>query len=59
VLEVYNLMGTKLQVVYTGYIFAGNGQTIEYRVPELYRTNLVYVLRVGDNIITGKLANTK
>ncbi|MEO6253440.1 MAG: hypothetical protein ABIO79_09055, partial [Ferruginibacter sp.] len=59
ILEVYNMMGSKLQVVYRGHIFAGKGQVIEYRVPQMNRTNLIYVLRIGDKTVTGKLTNIK
>jgi hypothetical protein len=53
------MVGAKLQVVYSGYIYAGKGQTVEYKVPELYRTNLMYVFRVGDKVVTGKLINIR
>jgi hypothetical protein len=58
-LEVYDMAGAKLQVVYNGYLYSGKGRIIEYKVPTLYRTNLMYVLRVGDNIVTGKLINIR
>jgi hypothetical protein len=58
-LEVYDMAGAKLQVVYNGYIYSGKGQTIDYRVPMLYRTNLMYVLRVGNKVVTGKLINIR
>jgi hypothetical protein len=54
-LDVYNMLGQKLQTVYSGYIFAGRGQSVEYKVPAFNRTNLVYILRVGDQQVTGKL----
>jgi hypothetical protein len=58
-LEVYDLSGQKLQVVYHGYIYSGKPQVIEYRVPMLYRTSMVYVLRVDGKMITGKLINIR
>jgi hypothetical protein len=58
-LEVYDLNGAKLQVVYSGYIYSGKPQVIEYKVPVLYRTNLMYVLRVGGKVVTGKLINIR
>jgi len=58
-LEVYDLSGAKLQVVYSGYIYSGKPQVIEYRVPLLYRTNMVYVLRVGGKVVTGRLINIR
>lgn len=58
-LEVYDMSGAKLQVVYNGYIHSGKGQVIDYKVPALYRTNLMYVLRVGGKVVTGKLLNIR
>jgi hypothetical protein len=58
-LEVYNLVGSKLQTVFSGYLAAGKGRAIEYRVPELYRTNLVYVFRIGAKVVTGKVINIR
>jgi len=58
-LEVYAMSGAKLQVVYNGYIYSGKGQVVDYKVPVLYRTNLVYVLRMGGKVVTGKLLNIR
>jgi hypothetical protein len=58
-LEVYNLVGQKLQTVYQGYITAGKGQAVEYKVPVSNRTTLIYVLRVGGQQVTGKLLNVR
>jgi hypothetical protein len=58
-LEVYNMLGQKLQTVYQGYIFAGRGQVVNYAVPSMNRTNLIYVLRVRDQRVTGKLLNIR
>jgi hypothetical protein len=55
VLEVYNALGQKVQTVYQGMVFAGRSQTIEYKVPEANRTNLIYIFRVGGQQATGKL----
>ena len=58
-LEVYNILGQKLQTVYQGYIFKGRGQIITYYVPQLNRTHLIYVLRVGNARVTGKVLNIR
>jgi hypothetical protein len=58
-LEVYNLLGQRLETVYQGYIMAGRGQTVEYNVPLTNRTTLIYLLKVGDQQVTGKLLNRK
>ena len=54
-LEVFNLSGQKIGTLYQGHVEAGVGQTIEYSVPQASRTNLVYVLKMGKERITGKL----
>jgi hypothetical protein len=58
-LEVYNLIGQKVETVFQGYLIEGRGQTIEYKVSPANRTTLIYVLRVGDQQVTGKLLNIK
>jgi hypothetical protein len=53
-LEVYNMLGQKIKSVYQGNIIAGN-QIFELSLPSAQRSNLIYVLRVGDKRVTGKL----
>ena len=53
-LEVYNMAGQKVKTVYTGFIAAGT-QTFELGLPTQQVSNLVYVLRVGDKKVTGKI----
>ena len=55
VLEIYNLSGQKLKTIYQGTIQSGVDQKVEFNVPETDRTNLIYVLRVGKERVTGKL----
>jgi hypothetical protein len=58
-LEIYNMLGARIQTIYTGFVFAGKGQTINYQVPNNYRANLIYKLTVGGKTVTGKLINVK
>jgi hypothetical protein len=53
-LEVYNMMGQKVKTVYQGFISKG-AQTFELSLPAQQISNLVYVLRVGDKKMSGKL----
>jgi len=53
-LEVFNMLGQKVKTVYQGKIIAGN-QNFELSLPAAQRSNLIYVLRVGDKRVTGKL----
>jgi hypothetical protein len=58
-LELYNLLGQKIHTVYEGQVFAGHDQSVEYIVPASQRTNLIYIMKVNDRQITGKLLNNK
>jgi hypothetical protein len=53
-LEVYNMMGQRVKTIYQGLIAAGT-QTFELSMPTQQIANLVYVLRVGDKKVSGKL----
>jgi hypothetical protein len=53
-LEIYNMMGQKVKTVYQGYIAAGT-QVFELSMPKQQVANLVYVLRIGDKKMTGKI----
>jgi hypothetical protein len=53
-LEVYNMMGQKVKTVYQGFITAGT-QTFELSMPKQQISNLVYVLRIGDKKMSGKI----
>jgi ribosomal protein S26 len=53
-LDIYNMTGQKIKTVYTGTIITGV-QTFELSLPTQQVSNLVYVLRVGDKRVTGKI----
>ncbi len=53
-LEVYNIVGQRVSIVYSGYLQANRSQVVEYKAPRL-GTNLIYILRVGGKQVTGKL----
>ena len=53
-LEIYNMMGQKIKTVYQGFIAAG-AQTFELSMPRQQISNLIYVLRIGDRKMSGKL----
>lgn len=54
-LEVYNMLGQKIKTLYTGSIEAGVDMPLEYNVSKADRANLIYILRVGKEKVTGKL----
>ena len=58
-LELFNVMGQKVGTVYQGYIQAGRPLNQEYSVPETNRNALIYVFKVGDQQVTGKLIGMK
>jgi hypothetical protein len=53
-LDVYNALGQKIKTVYQGKINKG-AQNFELRIPTRQQANLIYILRVGDQQLTGKL----
>jgi hypothetical protein len=54
-LELYNTLGQKLKTVFQGRVEAGQVQNFEYNVPNAHRSNLIYIFRVGDQKVTGRL----
>ncbi len=52
-LELFGLTGERLAVIYQGEI--SPKQVITYRVPEKMKRSMVYVLRMGNQVRTGKL----
>jgi hypothetical protein len=59
VLDVYNTAGAKLRTVYQGHISSNMPKTIDFNVPDNQRVHLIYVLRIGEHQVTGKLVNIK
>lgn len=57
-LEVFNMLGQKVKTVYEGTIAVGS-QTFELSLPAQQLSNLVYVLRIGDKRMTGKLIHLR
>jgi hypothetical protein len=53
-MAVFPIVGQKLRTVYQGYILAGK-QNFTLSLPTRQRSNLVYILRMGNKQITGKL----
>lgn len=58
-LDLYNMLGQKVKTVFQGQVEAGKVQTIEYSVPGSQRHNLIYLFRVGDQKVSGKLIGLK
>lgn len=59
ILELYNLNGQKVRTVFQGYVQSGKAQMVDFLVPGYLKTSLVYVFRVGDQQVTGKLIGLK
>ena len=55
ILEIHNVLGQKVAVVYQGYVQAGRELTKEFYVPSKDRNTLIYTFRVGDQKVSGKL----
>jgi hypothetical protein len=58
-LEVVNMVGQKVATVYNGYIKANHNQVVEFRASSIARTNLIYVLKINGQQVSGKLLNAK
>jgi hypothetical protein len=58
-LELYNMLGQRVTVVFEGNVQKGVVQNIEYSVPGSKRSNLIYVFKVGDQKVSGKLIGLK
>jgi hypothetical protein len=48
------MMGQKVKTVYTGFIAAGT-QIFELSLPTQQVANLIYVLRIGNKKMSGKI----
>jgi len=53
-LEVYNMLGQKVKTVYQGHINTGNN-SFELSIPKKQQATLIYIFKVGDKQVTGKL----
>ena len=58
-LELYNTLGQKIAVVYQGYVQAGRQVNKDYLIPKGQRNTLIYVFKVGEQQVTGKLMGLK
>ena len=58
-LEVYDMVGRKMAVVYQGNISANNQKAIKYNVPALSKTPMIFKLSVGNLKTRGSLIPTK
>jgi hypothetical protein len=58
-LEIYNSLGQRIKVVFQGYVEAGRPMVKEFTVPSVQRGMLVYVFRVGNERVTGKLISSR
>jgi hypothetical protein len=56
-LEVYNMLGQRIQTVYTGNIVAGRVQVVEYEAPRTVNGGMIYILKQNGKQVTGKLLN--
>jgi hypothetical protein len=54
-LEIHNVLGQKIAVVYQGHIQAGVEISKEFYVPSKDRGTLIYTFRVGEQKVSGKL----
>ncbi len=55
VLELYDMLGRKMAIVYQGYLQAGIQKTIIYRVPAFHHVPMIYRLKINEKVMNGKL----
>jgi hypothetical protein len=58
-LELYNLTGQRVAMVYEGYVQAGKQLTKEFNASFGQRNALIYIFKVGDQKVSGKLIGLK
>ncbi len=58
-LEVYNMLGQKVGVPFEGQLNAGETRNVEYIAPVNHRSNLIYMLRMNGEQVSGKLMSTR
>jgi hypothetical protein len=56
-LEIYNMLGQRIQTVYNGNIVADRSQVVEYKVSQAIHGGLIYIFKQGGKQVTGKLLN--
>jgi hypothetical protein len=58
-LQVYNALGQNVRTVFSGYLQAGQKQTVSFNVPAAMQSILFYKLQVGDRQAKGKVLQAK
>lgn len=58
-LELFDLQGAKLKTIDIGNVKAGETINVDYAVPGPHRVSMVYKLKIGDHVASGKLINIK
>jgi hypothetical protein len=59
VLEIYNVLGQRLAIIYEGKIDAGVPMDVNYILPSSRDAMLIYKLTMGGKTTTGKIQSTK
>ena len=54
-LEVYNLLGQKVGVVFEGWVEGGVEKSVKYTVPSAMKSSIIYRLKVGDKSVADKV----
>jgi len=59
VLEIYNILGQRLAIIYEGKVDAGVPMDVNYVLPSSRDAMLIYKLTMGGKTTTGKIQSTK
>jgi len=58
-LTIYNMLGQKINTIYNGYVPANKNISVEYRAQKNVQQNLIYILTINGEKVTGKVLNVK
>jgi|GEM_PF-5169686 len=58
-LEIFNMLGQKINTAFQGQVEAGRSLFIDYKVSDLHRGNLIYIFKLGKHQVTGKLVGIR
>jgi hypothetical protein len=59
VLEIYNILGQRMAIIYEGKVDAGVPLDVNYILPSSRNAMLIYKLTMGGKTTTGKIQATK
>ena len=56
-LTIYNMLGQRINTIYNGYVPANKNILVEYKAQKTAQQNLIYILTINGEKVTGKVLN--